>query len=67
MEKIKELFSRLGADKTGLITYGMFEDTWITCFFAASILPTEDRLNFLYPLTIGWQHGVELILETFRA
>lgn len=26
VEKIKELFSRLGADKTGLITYGMFEE-----------------------------------------
>lgn len=28
MEKIKQLFSRLGADKTGVITYGMFEDAW---------------------------------------
>ena len=29
VEKITELFSRLGANKTGVITYGMFEDAWM--------------------------------------
>ena len=28
IEKIRALFSQLGADKTGVITYAMFEEPW---------------------------------------
>ena len=63
VEKIKELFSRLGADRTGLITYDMFEDTRIILDLDHSFLlllllwglPKKDRLNFLYSLTIGFR------------
>ncbi|CAK9113420.1 unnamed protein product [Durusdinium trenchii] len=64
VEKIKQLFSRLGADKTGVITYGMFEEGLqspaVTEYFDTLGLDVWDAWSFFKLLDLDAGGSVEI-------